>query len=145
MDKLQYNVHTIDYMGRTITSDGAKPDGDRVQAIVKMPPPENKKALQRFLGMIRYLSQYIQNEATLTAPLRYLLKDEADWQWSPKNDKALERLKIALTQAPVLKYYGKQLVIQTDASMDRLGAVLMQEGHPLFTGTHKHGEKLCAN
>ncbi len=97
-DKLQYKVHTVKYMGHLITSEGVKPDGDKVEAIVKMPPPENEKALQRFLGMTRCLSQYIQNEATLTAPLRYLLREESDWQWSPGHDKALENLKVALIQ-----------------------------------------------
>lgn len=43
-DKL-HKVHTVKYMGHLITSEGVKPDGDKVEAIIKMPPPENKKAL----------------------------------------------------------------------------------------------------
>lgn len=46
---------------------------------------------------------------------------------------ALESLKTALTQAPVLRYYDhkKPLTLQADSSKDGLGACLLQDGQPL--------------
>lgn len=73
-DKLQYMVNKVTYLGHVITAAGVKPDESKMSAILQFPPPINRKALQWLLGMTRYLSQYIPNEATLTAPLRLLLK-----------------------------------------------------------------------
>ena len=132
-EKIQYKVDTVRYMGHVVTSKGVKPDESKVLAIKNMPEPEDRKGLQRLLGMTRYLSQYIPNEATITAPLRQLLRKEAAWHWSHEHRAALNRLKSTLTQAPVLKFYdqSKPLTIQCDASKDGLGACLLQEGSPL--------------
>uniref|UniRef100_A0A803JEM9 Integrase catalytic domain-containing protein n=1 Tax=Xenopus tropicalis TaxID=8364 RepID=A0A803JEM9_XENTR len=132
-DKIQYLVKEVKYMGHIISSDGVKPDDSKISAILNMPPPQDKKGLMRFLGMTRYLAQYIPKEASLTAPLRMLLKKDILWQWGPEQGKALNLLKSSLTQAPVLSYFdpAKQLEIQADASKDRLGACLMQERKPI--------------
>jgi len=115
-------------MGHVITPKGVKPDVTKVTAINNMLQPEDKKGLQRLLGMTRYLAQYIPNEATITAPLRQLLRQDAVWQWNHEHGVALEKLKSALTHAPVLRFYDqtKPLTIQADASKDRLGACLLR-------------------
>lgn len=90
-DKLQYMVNKVTYLGHVITAAGVKPDESKMSAILQFPPPINRKALQWLLGMTRYLSQYIPNEATLTAPLRLLLKkNDTSWQWPPEQQSALE-------------------------------------------------------
>lgn len=100
-------------MGHIITSAGQRADDAKIKAITDMPPPEDKQSLQRLLGMTKFLAQYIPNEALLTALLRQLLKKDAVWQWCPQHSAALETLKTALTQAPVLKkatYFTSRLI-----------------------------------
>ncbi|RXN19979.1 Retrovirus-related Pol polyprotein from transposon 297 [Labeo rohita] len=132
-EKIQFKVKTVKYMGHIITPEGLRPDEAKVKAITDMPPPEDKQALQRLLGMTKYLAQYIPKEASLTAPLRQLLRKDAVWQWNPHHSTALENLKSALTKAPVLRFYDhkKPLTIQADSSKDGLGACLLQAGHPV--------------
>ncbi|XP_063046009.1 uncharacterized protein K02A2.6-like [Engraulis encrasicolus] len=132
-DKIQYKVDSVKYMGHVVTTKGVKPNESKVFAIRDMPQPDDKKALQRLLGMTRYLCQYIPNEASITSPLRELLRKDAAWHWSHQHTAALEKLKTALMQAPVLQFYdqSKPLAIQCDASKDGLGACLLQEGRPL--------------
>ena len=67
-------------MGNVVTANGLQPDEQKIVAIVDMLPPTDVPSLQRLLGMSRYLSQYIPNESTITAPLRELLKKNADWK-----------------------------------------------------------------
>ncbi len=104
-----------------------------MRVITDMPPPEHKQGLQHLLGMTKYLAQYIPNEASLTVPLRQLLRKDAVWQWNPHHSTTLESLKSTLTQAPVLRFYDheKPLTIQADSSKDVLGACLLQESHPV--------------
>lgn len=40
--------------------------------------------------MTKYLSQYIKNEAVLTAPLRQLQRKDSQWLWIPEHDAALD-------------------------------------------------------
>ena len=120
-------------MGNFETANGLEPDEQKIVAIVDMPPPTDVSSLQRLLGMSRYLSQYIPNESTITAPLRELLKKNADWKWTKSHDTALQQLKTALTHALTLSFYDvhKPVTIQCDASQSGLGACILQQGKPI--------------
>jgi len=71
-DKLQFKIDSVHYMGHIVSAQGLKPVPSKVHAITNMPPPHDVPSLQRLLGMTKYLSQYIPNESTITAPLRTL-------------------------------------------------------------------------
>jgi len=70
--------------------------------------------------------------AHIGQPLTNLLK-KAAFEWAAEAQKAFESLKATLVSALVLKIpdFTKVLVIETDSSTHGIGAVLMQEGHPL--------------
>jgi len=55
------------------------------------------------------------------------------YQWTDTQQKAFDALKQALISAPVLKLsdFSQEFVIETDASEQGIGAILMQGGHPL--------------
>ena len=131
--KIQYKVSEVMYMGDIISAAGLRPDLAKVEAIVKMAAPEDKQALQRLLGMVKYLTQYIPNESDLTAPLRGLLKEGAAFVWQPEHQAALDAVKSALVSAPVLLYYdvSQPCTVQADAYQTGLGACLMQGGQPI--------------
>ena len=77
-EKIQFKVNSVSYMGHFVTKEGLMPDDQKIDAIVNMPPPIDVPSLQRFLGMAKYLSQYIPNESSITAPLRKLLKKNSE-------------------------------------------------------------------
>ena len=132
-DKLQFRVNQVRYMGNIVSAEGLKPDEEKIRAITQLPRPADKRALQRLLGMVKYLAQYIPHESDITAPLRQLLKNDVEWLWCPQHDRALQNIKEALTSKPVLHFYDphKPVRIQVDASQNGLGACLMQDGHPI--------------
>ena len=41
-----------------------------------MQPPEDVKSLQSFVGLVKYLTRYSAHLATITAPLRELMKKD---------------------------------------------------------------------
>ncbi|XP_026678663.1 RAB6A-GEF complex partner protein 1, partial [Diaphorina citri] len=122
-DKFQYKQEQVKFLGKEISKQGVRPDKEQVAAIVNMESPKNKKELMRFLGMTKYLAQFIPKLSELTAPLRELTKDRMEWTWSNHHEDCYVRLKNVMATRPVLRFFdaSKQLVIETDASKDGLG------------------------
>ena len=120
-------------MGHKITSDGLRPDPEKVRAIQEMPVPENRNDLQRFLGMVQYLAKFIPHLSELASPLRMLLKKESSWCWYEQHQKSYDKIKKACGEQPLLRYYdvSKNVTLSLDASMSALGAVCLQEGQPV--------------
>ena len=91
--------------------------------------PKTKKQLRRFLGMVGWYSRFIEKESEIKLPLLQLLKKTQAWQWSAEQQSAFERLKLALTKAPVLARpkFSREFTVQCDTSNEAIGAVLSQE------------------
>lgn len=132
-DKIQLRVSEVKYMGNLISAKGQKVDPSKLSAISDYPQPKTKQELQRFLGMVNYLGQFVTNLSAVSAPLRALLKSDTDWQWQHEQQHAFDSIKSLLTQAPVLQFFDttKPVVIQCDASKDGLGTCLLQENLPV--------------
>lgn len=114
-------------MGNVVSVEGLRPCPRKVEAIVSMPIPEDKAALQRFL------IQFVPNESSLTAPLRQLLKKDSVWSLGHEHTAAIEAIKQAIAQPTLLRFIdvSKPVLIQTDASRSGLGACLLQDGAPI--------------
>ena len=92
-DKSQIKLKEIKYIGHILSEDGIKPDPKKVTAVTEMKPPTTKEELQRFLGMTTYLSKFISNYSTTSAPLRMLLEKNTEWHWMDQQKKAFQKLK----------------------------------------------------
>ena len=66
-------------------------------------------------------------------PLRKLTLPDVAWFWTNLHDSAVQQVKRLVTNAPVLKNFDstKGVTLQCDASDKGLGAVLMQDDHPI--------------
>lgn len=133
LEKSKICVRSVKFLGHIISDSGISPDTDKTKAIDGMTSPKDKKELQRFLGMIGYLTKFIPNLAQATVPLRKLLSNKAEWMWSENEEQCFERLKALVASAPVLAYFDteKKTVLSVDASPYGLGAVITQDGHPV--------------
>ena len=47
------------WLGHEIDENGIKPNEEKVEAILKLNPPENTKELKSFLGAIQYMAKYL--------------------------------------------------------------------------------------
>ncbi|XDV38013.1 hypothetical protein PO909_007505 [Leuciscus waleckii] len=136
-NKCKIGLSEISYIGHILSKDGLKPDNEKVRAILEMPEPQDKSALQRFLGMLQYLEKFIPNLSEVTAPLRKLLEEETLWHWESIQQDSFNRLKVLVSTAPVLKFYdvSQPVTLSVDASSEGLGAVILQEGQPVAYGS----------
>ena len=78
--KMKFRITEVKYIGDVITADGLKPNDSKIKAICDFKTPANKQDVMRLLGMVNYLGKYIPNMATITKPLRDLLKENIVWQ-----------------------------------------------------------------
>jgi len=133
LKKLQLRKREVMYLGMKISDDGITPDPAKIDAIVNMPDPTDRTGVLRLLGMLNFLASFIPNRATITAPLRNLLKSDVPWHWEAEQKQAMSRIKEVLTSTPTLKLFDSSVpvTIQSDTSAYGIGACLMQNGHPV--------------
>lgn len=69
----------------------------------------------------------------MSRPLTELLKKHVVFIWTAEKEEAFQALKTALITAPVLALpdFSKTFEIETGASEKWIGAIMMQEGHPI--------------
>ena len=73
MEKCEFFLSKIKYLGHVIVVKGGTPDPDRVDAIKYIPAPTNVTALQISWGLANYYNSYLPNMHILRAPLNHLL------------------------------------------------------------------------
>ena len=98
----------------------------KVESIQDAAPPASAAELCSLLGLVNYVSRFIADYATITAPLRELSKKHAKWEWGDAHQKALEEIKNRLTSNIVMACFDPQKRTKVDAGPLGLGAILAQ-------------------
>jgi len=131
--KLEYKCKEVPFHGPVLTSEGLKPDPQKVKAITEMQRPEKPEDVSRLNGMVNYLSRFLPNRSDVIKPLRDLTHKDVEWCWSDAQERSWSEVKSLIASAPVLAYYkpGEPLAVQCDSSQAGLGAALMQGGHSI--------------
>ncbi|GFW23154.1 retrovirus-related Pol polyprotein from transposon 412 [Trichonephila clavipes] len=85
--------------------------------------------LRSFLGLCTYYREFVKNFLTIARPLHKLTKAKQKFIWTIDCNNVFNKLKDALTSAPILVYpeIGKQFILDTDASHESIEAILSQE------------------
>ena len=132
-EKCAVGLSEVAFFGNVYSAAGVSPDPEKVTAIKSIKRPEDKQQLQSFLGLCTYLSAFIPNFSDRTHHLRQMLKDGADFKYSPQAASDFEALKSTISSEAVLSYYDptKEATLEVDASKVALGAVLLQNGRPI--------------
>ena len=131
--KFTFKCDDVQFIGHRLTKEGLKPDQAKVKAILSMKKPDDVAAVQRLMGMVKYLSKFLSDLSQICEPIRRLTHKDAPWFWTKEQDVAFDKIKEAVTSAPVLKYFdsSKPTEGSGNASSQGLGFVLTREDHPV--------------
>ncbi|GFW07399.1 retrovirus-related Pol polyprotein from transposon 17.6 [Trichonephila clavipes] len=123
-----FATQEVKILGHLVSSNGVRPDPDKVKAVGNFPTPKNIHDIRSFLGLCSYFRRFIKGFCYLAEPLQSLLKSGVEFHWGPEEVEAFNSLKKALTSDPVLGMYDESasIEIHTDASGYGIGAVLVQ-------------------
>ena len=132
-DKCAIKKDKISFFGNIYSTNGIAPDPVKVKDLRNMATPQNTVELQKFLGLLTYMSPFIPNLSKHAAPLRDLVKEGSTFTWNEEHQKVFDILRTIISEDSTIAYYqtDKPLTLEVDASMRGLGAVMMQEGRPV--------------
>ena len=136
----------VSFLGHVLSAKGVSPNPEKVDKVRDWPVPKTSKEVHSFIGLASYYRRFIPNFAKWSKPLNALIVPPAhqakvhrsemkkseltEFVWSKECQEGFDALKHALTTAPVLAYpdYTQPFILETDASLKGLGAVLSQKG-----------------
>lgn len=127
--KMEIGKREIDFLG-THLRDGTYTLQPHISTALQQFPDylSSPKTVQQFLGLVNYMTDFIPHIAKPRTILSALLTKNLP-PWSSKHLRAVQQLKYWSKQLPPLHILGhtSSRILQTDASNDYWGAVLLKE------------------
>jgi transposase InsO family protein len=131
--KSLFAVKEIEYLGYDISTEGIKPQQKKVQAILNIDPPKNKRQLRRFIGMVNYYKDTFRLRSHLMSSLTSMTSKNCQFQWTDEHQSNFDQVKNAIAKATLLKFpnMNEPFIIHTDASQLQLGGIISQNNAPI--------------
>lgn len=130
--KCSFGSVELTYLGHILAWDGVRPDPEKISAVANWPTPSSTKKIRAFLGLTGYYQKFISRYAEVASPITDLLRKQSTG-WNATTENSFNQLKQLLTFALVLAYpdFSQPFVVETDACKVGIGAVLLQQQHPI--------------
>ncbi|KAJ7986713.1 hypothetical protein DPEC_G00342750 [Dallia pectoralis] len=103
LEKSEFHVSTISFLGAVLTPEGVKLDDTKILAVRNWPQPKTVKELQRFLGFANYYRRFVRNFSTTAAPLSAMTSQKGrNLTWTDAARRAFHDLQHRFTSVPIL-------------------------------------------
>ena len=118
----------VKFLGHIVSASGVATDPDKLYAVSTWPRPTNVLEVRQFLGLCSYYRRFVAKFADIAQPLYQCTERNQPFEWTEGAEHAFNRLKQALTEAPILGYPEPtgNYILDADASAFGIGAVLSQ-------------------
>ncbi|XP_042400896.1 uncharacterized protein LOC121990913, partial [Zingiber officinale] len=128
--KCAFWLPSVGFLGHVVSSRGISVDPQKIEAITSWEQPKSVQEIRSFLGLAGYYRRFVEGFSSIAMPLTRLTRKGVKFTWSEACETSFQELKRRLVSAPVLVLPSGDdgFVLYTDASLQGLGAVLMQHG-----------------
>ncbi|CAB4025728.1 Transposon Ty3-G Gag-Pol poly, partial [Paramuricea clavata] len=89
--KCIFKKKSLIFQGYVFSEHGISPDPAKVTKIKEFATPKDASEVRSLLGMTNFCCRFVKNYATLTQPLRELIKNYVPFVWTGKQERALEK------------------------------------------------------
>ena len=129
LHKCEFLKDQVDYLGFEVSPGGIKASPGKIRAVIEWPRPKSVHDVRSFLGLASFYRRFVRGFNEIAHPLTELMRAGVEWKWSTSQHQAFNRLKLALTTAPVLRLpdFERQFVVTTDAVDVAISAILEQD------------------
>ena len=129
LTKSEFRGATVMYLSHIVGQGKLLPLEAKVQGIYDFPVPQEKKALQRFLGMAGYYRRFCKNFPDIVSPLTDLLVKGVEYLWTERCQIAFDKVRAVLVFRPVLASpdLTKPFKLAVEANDIGIEVVLLQD------------------
>ena len=134
--KCKFANSSVKFLGFVVGQGMVKPDYEKVKAIRNFPRPETKKQLRSFLGVLNFYNKFVPHLASNISMLTNLLSKFSPDRimWNKNLNSCFEDARNLVSEDAVV-YIPKpseKFILQTDASLEGIAAILGQEIDGIF-------------
>jgi hypothetical protein len=128
-EKCVFGVKKGKFLGCLVSTKGIKANPSKIEAILRMEPPNSRKGAQRLAGRLASLNRFISRSTERNQPFFEVFKSAEVFQWGPAQQKVFEELKQYLIDLITLTppSSGTPLLLYVVASHVAVSAALVQE------------------
>ncbi|GJX88857.1 reverse transcriptase domain-containing protein [Tanacetum coccineum] len=126
--KCDFWISIVQFLGHVIDSQGIHVDPAKIEAVKNWASPTTPTEVRQFLGLAGYYRRFIEGFLKIAKSLTELTQKNKKYIWGENQESAFQLLKQKLCEAPILALPegNDDFVVYCDASLQGLGAVLMQ-------------------
>jgi hypothetical protein len=128
-EKCVFGVKKGKFLGCLVSTKGIEANPSKIEAILRMEPPNSKKGAQRLAGRLASLNRFISRSAERNLPFFEILKSVEVFQWDPAQQRAFKELKQYLIDLTTLTPPSSEapLLLYVAASHVAVSVELVQE------------------
>ena len=115
-EKCSICVEEIDWFGMRFGRDGGRADPVKLEHLAKCEPPKTTEEVRSYLQAAQFNARFMfeseEAYASVTYPLRQMLKKGARYKWGAEENKAFKQIQEALMSTDALRPYDPELPLE---------------------------------
>lgn len=128
--KCDFYSTQMDCLGHLIDEHGIHADSDKMSKVRNWPTPKTYNEVQRFLGLVQYLSSFMPDVSMYSSVLSGMVRNGREFLWRPIHEHCFRMIKEMACKYPILKPIdpksSEPIWVVCDASIYGVGVIYGQ-------------------
>lgn len=127
LNKSMFCRKEVPFLGYIFTTQGLKPDPQKISAIKDFPIPKSRKQLKAFIGLVNFYNRFCERYSDTIQPLMKLTSKTQKFNWTEKETDVFNQVKALFIETQLHHPdCTKPFYLQTDCSNIAIGGHLYQ-------------------